>query len=61
MTDDSPKASENIKPNTQTHSKAVKMMESSWDNFEDSPEPKRTATALRDPKRHNQPSWTYDE
>ncbi|KAJ5660406.1 hypothetical protein N7507_006857 [Penicillium longicatenatum] len=38
--------------------KSVKMMESSWDNYDKSPEPVRTATSLRNPSRHNQPSWT---
>ncbi|KAJ5528161.1 hypothetical protein N7513_012320 [Penicillium frequentans] len=39
--------------------KSVKMMESSWDNYDQSPEPIRTATSLRNPNRHNQPSWTF--
>lgn len=54
--DDSPAPKGNATP-TVKHDKAVKMMESHWDNYDESPEPKRTATAQRNPAHHNQPSW----
>ncbi|KAJ5781154.1 hypothetical protein N7457_006314 [Penicillium paradoxum] len=58
---DSPVFKENTEP-TEKHDKAVKMMESHWDNYDEpSPEPKRTATALRNPLTHNQPSWNHGE
>lgn len=44
-----------------THAKAVQQMESQWELHDESPEPVRTATSLRDPRRHNQPSWTLGD
>ncbi|KAJ5698607.1 hypothetical protein N7462_000612 [Penicillium macrosclerotiorum] len=65
MTDASPTASksgsETSKPISSDRVKAVKMMESSWDNFDLSPEPIRTATSLHNPLAHNQPTWTLGD
>lgn len=41
--------------------KSIKQMESSWDNYDQSPEPIRPATAQRNPAQHNQPSWRYGD
>jgi hypothetical protein len=61
LVDDSPvPTKENTQP-MQKHDKAVKMMESQWDNYDESPEPKRTATAQRNPLGHNQPSWHHGD
>ncbi|KAJ5347960.1 uncharacterized protein N7506_001213 [Penicillium brevicompactum] len=60
IVDDSPVSKENAKP-TAKHDKAVKMMESHWDNYDETPQPKRTATSLRNPKTHNQPSWQFGD
>lgn len=53
---------ENDKP-TANHGKAVKMMESHWDNYDETPQPTRhaTATALHNPLKHNQPSWHHGD
>ncbi|KAJ5124917.1 uncharacterized protein N7515_008742 [Penicillium bovifimosum] len=60
IVDDSPvPTKENTQPMPK-HDKAVKMMESQWDNYDESPEPKRTATAQRNPG-HNQPSWHHGD
>ncbi|OOQ89894.1 hypothetical protein PEBR_08135 [Penicillium brasilianum] len=62
MTDVSPAASHKTpKPMAMDRAKAVQMMESSWDNYDQSPEPTRTATSLHNPARHNQPSWTMGD
>ncbi|KAF3391449.1 hypothetical protein F1880_007834 [Penicillium rolfsii] len=49
------------KPLAMDRAKALQMMESSWDNYDQSPEPIRTATSLHNPSRHNQPSWTMGD
>lgn len=63
MADDSPApTSRNTpKPVALDRAKALQMMESSWDNYDQSPEPTRTATSLHNPSRHNQPSWTMGD
>lgn len=62
MTDVSPVPNRNTpKPISMDRAKAVQMMESSWDNYDQSPEPTRTATSLHNPARHNQPSWTMGD
>ncbi|KAJ5114476.1 hypothetical protein NUU61_000235 [Penicillium alfredii] len=61
MTEPSKSDAENSKAVPTDRIKAVKMMESSWDNYDQSPEPVRTATHLRNPRRHNQPSWTFGD
>lgn len=60
IVDDSPVAKENPQP-TAKHDKAVKMMESHWDNYDETPQPKRTATSLHNPNTHNQPSWHHGD
>ncbi|KAJ5555734.1 hypothetical protein N7461_004204 [Penicillium sp. DV-2018c] len=63
LVDDSPvPTKENTQPMAK-HDKAVKMMESQWDNYDESPEPKRAApaTAQRNPRGHNQPSWHHGD
>ncbi|KAJ5936237.1 hypothetical protein N7454_005535 [Penicillium verhagenii] len=57
----SPAPKSDVEHAPENHEKAVKMMESSWDNYDESPEPVRTATALKNPTRHNQPSWTFGQ
>ncbi|KAJ5936637.1 hypothetical protein N7466_003087 [Penicillium verhagenii] len=57
----SPAPKSDVEHAPENHDKAVKMMESSWDNYDESPEPVRTATALKNPTRHNQPSWTFGQ
>lgn len=60
LVDESP-ASKDTKP-AQKHDKAVKMMESHWDNYDElSPEPRRNATMQRNPLTHNQPSWHHGD
>ncbi|KAJ5475273.1 hypothetical protein N7539_008339 [Penicillium diatomitis] len=49
------------KPIPLDRARAVQMMESSWDKYDQSPEPIRNATALHNPSRHNQPSWTIGD
>lgn len=61
MTDYSPEPTENARPIASDRAKAVKQMESQWDTYGDSPEPKRPATRLHNPSRHNQPSWTLGD
>ncbi|KAJ5085316.1 hypothetical protein N7532_010087 [Penicillium argentinense] len=65
MTDVSPvpsrSDSENSKPLPSDRSKAVKMMEANWEMQDESPQPTRTTIALRNPKTHNQPSWTLED
>lgn len=65
MTDVSPAPSktdrENVREIPTDRVKSIKQMESSWDNYDQSPEPVRTATSLHNPARHNQPSWTYGD
>jgi hypothetical protein len=63
MTDVSPASTSRHtpKPLAMDRAKAVQMMESSWDNYDQSPEPTRTATSLHNPSRHNQPSWTMGD
>lgn len=66
MTDESPVPSkvdrENVREIPADRVKSIKQMESSWDQeYQPSPEPIRTATAQRNPARHNQPSWTYGD
>ncbi|CAG8909854.1 unnamed protein product [Penicillium egyptiacum] len=48
---------------TQKHEAHNKMMESHWDNYDEaSPEPvRRNATAQRNPRAHNQPSWSHED
>lgn len=65
MTDVSPAPSkvdrENVREIPSDRAKSIKQMESSWDNYDQSPEPVRTTTALHNPARHNQPSWTLGD
>lgn len=64
MTDVSPapkSSRETPKPIPMDRAKAVQMMESHWDNYDQSPEPIRPATSLHNPSRHNQPSWTMGD
>ncbi|CAG7922671.1 unnamed protein product [Penicillium olsonii] len=62
IVDDSPISKENSKPIAK-HEKANQMMESHWDNYDETPQPKRnaTATALHNPLKHNQPSWSLGD
>ncbi|EPS31525.1 hypothetical protein PDE_06480 [Penicillium oxalicum 114-2] len=65
VTDESPVSSKTGDENERTfapdRARAVQMMESSWDKYDKSPEPIRNATALHNPLRHNQPSWTIGD
>lgn len=65
MTDVSPAPSktdrENVREIPTDRAQSIKQMESSWEMYDQSPEPVRTATSLRNPARHNQPSWTYGD
>ncbi|CAG7958323.1 unnamed protein product [Penicillium salamii] len=63
IVDDSPVSSkENAEP-VAKHEKANKMMESQWDNYDETPQPRRhaTATAMRNPLTHNQPTWHHGD
>ncbi|KAJ5290997.1 hypothetical protein N7478_000248 [Penicillium angulare] len=50
---------ENTKPLISHRQKAINGLQSSWDNYPDSPVVQRTVTSLHNPARHNQPSWSY--
>ncbi|KAJ5765701.1 hypothetical protein N7520_005260 [Penicillium odoratum] len=58
---DSPAPKTDIENIPHDHIQSVKMMEASWDDYDRSPEPIRTATALHNPTRRNQPTWTYGD
>lgn len=51
-----------FKPIPSDRQKAIKQMESSWDPYDSaSPAPRPTMTALHNPMRHNQPSWSFGD
>lgn len=65
MRDESPKPgksdTENAKTIPHDRQQAMKMLESQWELYDESPQQPRPATSQRDPRRHNQPSWTHGD
>lgn len=63
MADSSPADSnanaENRKPVPTDRQKAVKMMESSWETYDESPEPSKAAPPRRAPRNVNERSWDF--
>ncbi|OJJ46104.1 hypothetical protein ASPZODRAFT_2054804 [Penicilliopsis zonata CBS 506.65] len=65
MSDSSPAGdkvnAENKKPISQDQLKHVKMMESSWDKYDESPQAIKTVPATRQNRSKNQPTWGFGD